>query len=138
MQIKSKYLQWVILFLIPLLLATFSYAFDLIVKPELAIHQPKYWPYYLLFYTTVRLIFFMPVIWIYPLIFKKNNRLNKLLGLGYAILFGFFFAIVVFDHDGGMFLSFSRTKIAITYPLTAIILYYVYEFLGENRKNLYK
>ena len=138
MQIKSKYLQWVIVLLIPFLLASFSYLFDLIMTPDLAIHQPYYWTNYLVFYILVRLIFFMPVIWVYPLIFKKNNKRNKLLGLGYAIFFGLFFAIGIFDHDVGMVLTLSKTKIAITYPLTAAIIYYVYEFLGENRKNLYK
>lgn len=135
MQIKSKYLHATIIVLIPLLLGTFTYITNLILIPAQAILNFHYWPYYIVNYILTRLIFFLPAVWIYPLIFKEDSKRNKIYGIIYAVSFALFYSICVFTNDARMSLEISDDiMMPITYTLTAIIIYYTYEFLGENRK----
>jgi hypothetical protein len=135
MKIKSNYLQWIIILMVPFFLATYTFIIELIIMPEYAIMHWNYWYWYIVEYTLTRLIFFMPAVWIYPLIFKKRSRRSKFLGLVYAIGFAMFYSLVIFSNDPRMNVQMAdKIMMSITYTLTALSIYYIYEFLGDNRK----
>lgn len=136
MFIKAKHIQYIIILLVPILLGTFTYMINLIIIPGQALKNINYWPYYITNYAFFRVIFFMPAIWLYPFIFKKNTLFNKLAGFIYAVAFALFYSRYVFSNDPRMSLAIADTFIMpITYTLTAISIYFIYEFFAENRRN---
>ncbi|MBB6502812.1 phosphoglycerol transferase MdoB-like AlkP superfamily enzyme [Pedobacter cryoconitis] len=134
MSIKPKYLSLIIIILIPILLGTFNYLIEVIIIPEKALIKLNYWGYYIFNYALFRLIFFVPAIWIYTLLFKKATKRNKALGFLYAIGVALFYALVVFSNDPRISLELSdKFMMSITYTLTAIIVYFIYELSHKTR-----
>jgi hypothetical protein len=135
MQIKAPYLPWITILLIPLTIASITYGLELIVIPDRALLYSSYWFGYIIYYIIFRLIFFLPALIAYPYIFKKRTKRNKVLGLFYAIFCGLFYSLIVFSNDLRIALYVSdKFLMSISYSFTAVIIYYIYENLGENRK----
>jgi hypothetical protein len=65
MQIKSRYLPWIIIMLIPLSIASITYCLELIVIPDRALLYSSYWFGYIIYYVIFRLILFLPALIIY-------------------------------------------------------------------------
>jgi hypothetical protein len=77
MQIKSPYLPWIIIMLIPLSIASITYCLELIVIPDRALLYSSYWFGYIIYYVIFRLIFFLPALIAYHIYLRRGAKVIK-------------------------------------------------------------
>ncbi len=133
MQIKTKYVNWLILIAVPFILASISVILDLFYNFNWAIHERRLFLYYVFLYTFTRYIIVIPFMLLYPVIFKRNNIQNKLFGFVYTIVIALLLSFLL-PRDPTPNINYpDLQKKLLLYPTTGVVIYFIYQLLNKRR-----
>lgn len=133
MLLKSKYFPYIIFLIIPVLLTTFS-CIGYSIKIYPATIDWASLKLMFLYYAFIKIIVLWPIPYFYYLFFQKNSIKNKKLGLAYTIVITNLLIYYVYSKDLLWEIPIDQFCMYPSYNLTALIIYFLYEFKTDKRK----